>query len=137
MATRSNIGYENEDGTVTYCYCHWDGYPSYNGSILQDHYSYERTRKLVSLGDMSVLGRKYRKVKDHTFENPAPDTTVFYGRDRGEVDTEPRTNTYFGLVEDMQEYAYIVKPNNEWFVTSVHSNIGIWRPLKEVLKEQQ
>jgi len=30
MATRSNIGIVNEDGSVTGIYCHWDGYPENN-----------------------------------------------------------------------------------------------------------
>lgn len=33
MATRSRIGIENQDGTVTSVYCHWDGYPENNGRI--------------------------------------------------------------------------------------------------------
>ena len=39
MGTRSNIGIINEDGSVTAIYCHWDGFLSYNGKILLNHYT--------------------------------------------------------------------------------------------------
>jgi len=48
----------NEDGTITSIYCHWDGYPSWNGRILLENYTDEQSvRKLMELGDMSILGR--------------------------------------------------------------------------------
>jgi hypothetical protein len=34
MATRSVIGYIQEDGSYIGCYCHYDGYPSGVGSFL-------------------------------------------------------------------------------------------------------
>ena len=33
MSTRSLIGYEKEDGTIEFVYCHCDGYPEH-----QHHY---------------------------------------------------------------------------------------------------
>ena len=56
MATRSRIAIENEDGTVTSIYCHWDGYVDHNGMILQEHYN-ERSKveALIALGDISYL----------------------------------------------------------------------------------
>ena len=38
MSTRSHIGIWNEDGSLDVIYCHWDGYPSYNGAVLFHHY---------------------------------------------------------------------------------------------------
>ena len=38
MSTRSHIGIWNEDGSLDVIYCHWDGYPSYNGAVLLHHY---------------------------------------------------------------------------------------------------
>ncbi len=37
MSTRSRIAIENVDNTVTSIYCHFDGYVSHNGDILQNH----------------------------------------------------------------------------------------------------
>lgn len=57
MSTRARIGIENKDGTITSIYCHHDGYPSYLGKRLVDHYKTEdKIRKLLELGDMSSLG---------------------------------------------------------------------------------
>ena len=56
MSTRSNIGIQNEDGSVEMVYCHWDGYLSNNGAILRKHYLTEsKIRKLIAGGDMSSL----------------------------------------------------------------------------------
>ena len=39
MGTRSKIGILRRDGTVDHIYCHWDGYPEHNGSILFNEYN--------------------------------------------------------------------------------------------------
>ena len=58
MGTRSRIGIRNADGTITSIYCHWDGYPAYNGRILLENYKDKETvLALMKLGDMSFLGR--------------------------------------------------------------------------------
>lgn len=57
MSTRCGIAMENENGSYTFVYCHHDGYPSWVGRILLDHYTArESAEKLVSLGGMSSLG---------------------------------------------------------------------------------
>ena len=56
MGTRSTIALEYADGTVQQVYCHWDGYLSNNGMILQEHYSDPfKVRQLIDLGDISSL----------------------------------------------------------------------------------
>ena len=56
MGTRSNIAYQKENGEVVAMYCHYDGYPEYNGRILQQHYSTEeKARALVDNGYQSGL----------------------------------------------------------------------------------
>ena len=37
MATRSLIGLENQDGSINYVYCHYDGYPEYQLKMLLEH----------------------------------------------------------------------------------------------------
>ena len=39
MGTRSNIAYERPNGQVVVAYCHYDGYPEYNGVILNENYN--------------------------------------------------------------------------------------------------
>ena len=55
MATRSHIGIKNQDNSVTYIYCHWDGYPGHNGKILLNHYQTEdKVRELMKIGRAHV-----------------------------------------------------------------------------------
>ena len=56
MSTRSRIGILNDDGTVDSIYCHFDGYISNNGKILQEHYTDPaKMAELIALGDISSL----------------------------------------------------------------------------------
>ena len=75
MATTSSISVFNPETNLWHSvYCHWDGYLSHNGKILFEHYStIDLALKLVSEGDMSILGEGY---------------CIYYGRDRGEKRTE-------------------------------------------------
>lgn len=68
-------------------YCHWDGYPSWNGNILQENYNcLERALALVSLGSLSRLSSALEPLKGviHNFDNRQEGVTVAYHRDRGE-----------------------------------------------------
>ena len=54
MSTRSHSDIWNEDGSLDVIYCHWDGYPSYNGAVLLHHYQDpEKIRELIALGDIN------------------------------------------------------------------------------------
>ena len=84
MGTRSYIAVKLSDGRWKCVYCHWDGYPSWNGKILYNHYnSQELAEALVAPGDMSSLDKKCDKPEGHTYDTPAKDYTVYYRRDRG------------------------------------------------------
>lgn len=90
MATRSTIAIEREDGTVAQVYCHWDGYPAHNGTILLEHYSNpEVLEQLIKLGDLSVLGTTVGQKHDFD-QRPDNDWCTFYGRDRGETGQQAR-----------------------------------------------
>ena len=71
MSTRSRIAIENQNGSVTSIYCHFDGYIDSVGKTLFNHYDQEKLEKLLELGDISSLG-------ESTID------TVAYCRDRGE-----------------------------------------------------
>jgi hypothetical protein len=122
MATRSTIAIQNEDGTVTSVYCHWDGYPAHNGRILQQHYTdAQAVTELLSHGNMSELGERISPTvgSGHTFENGEPGTTVYYGRDRGEDDVAPQTfpNAQAWREAYGQEYDYLyVASEGAWYV---------------------
>ena len=54
MGTRSRIGIQLKDNSVLSVYCHYDGYPEFNGRVLRDNYdTVEKVRELIDGGDMS------------------------------------------------------------------------------------
>lgn len=119
MATRSRIGIEKEDGTIHSIYCHWDGYPSYNGRILLESYTNrEKVEGLIALGDISVLGKELAPGEgvEHSFDNRSPDVTVAYSRDRGDAFNQPRENfSLEGFVNSYsEEFGYIFTKENKW-----------------------
>lgn len=139
MATRSRIGIENEDGTVSSVYCHWDGYPRNNGRILVTHYTdREKVKALIELGSISALKENVapteplpdiigvRMLKEfkvlpksvHTFDTPQDGVTIAYHRDRGEEFVNPRINSSIEAYakSDYEEFGYVFTKDNEWLV---------------------
>lgn len=98
MSTRSNIAILYPNGSVKGIYCHSDGYPSYNGEILLNHYAtVEKVEALMDLGHLSVLGREIGVKHDFNWmdkfplnewekmtKDPRYNMCRAYGRDRGE-----------------------------------------------------
>ncbi len=136
MGTRSAIGvmHGNKAKVV---YCHWDGYLENNGRILQEHYNSAKANHLVALGGMSSL-RKNIEIPEgveHSFDKPADDITVFYGRDRGETGNE--FQVCFSDAEmfekfDWCEYFYIMQ-DGVWFVSEGEGSE--WKVLADALQE--
>ncbi len=141
MGTRSTIAIQNEDGTVTGIYCHWDGYLSHNGRILQDHYTTEaQVRELIALGDISSLGANIGE--QHNFNAPDPAETLAetrctaYARDRGEPNTAARTCHSWQqfIIQEGQEYDYLFTPSTgEW---QVHCHSGTYDLADAFLAEE-
>lgn len=98
MATGSLIGKANENGSITYVYCHYDGYPGHNGVMLKEHYdTIEKVNELLALGNLSSLG-------------VTVEWCVAYSRDRGETGQEAETvnNLKIYLKHDWSiEYFYV------------------------------
>ncbi len=117
MATRSRIGIENENGTITSIYCHFDGYPDGVGATLKEHYlSTQKVRMLLNLGDISILGEQIATMDEHTFENPKEGITVAYHRDRGEVKREARTDVSIEQFKNRldEDYGYVYSKGGNW-----------------------
>ena len=54
MGTRSRIGKQLADGSILSVYCHYDGYPEFNGRVLRDYFSTnDKVSDLIDGGDMS------------------------------------------------------------------------------------
>jgi hypothetical protein len=134
MATRSTIALEFADGTIGQVHCHWDGYLAHNGKMLQEYYSNPFIlRDLIDLGSLSSLhptiGTKHpfsmfeANMTQDEYANRYRDMCVFYGRDRGEGQSDA---TYFKDYEHFlvdgqeEEYDYILRNVNgkaTWFVS--------------------
>jgi hypothetical protein len=126
MATRSNIGIVNEDGSVTGIYVHWDGYPENNGKLLLNHYNTTGiVYELMDLGDLSSLNEKLNTDLPHSFNKPVEGVCVAYGRDRGETGVESRV---FKNIDEYQndgdksgtDYQYLFE-NGKW-IFRCHNN---------------
>ena len=134
MGTRSTIAIQNEDGTVTGIYCHWDGYTSHNGRILAENYTTEEAvRELIALGDLSSLGETVGTK--HDFNNAPRGECNAYGRDRGETDVEAKIYaSYSDFLEVMgQEYDYLFTPGKGWTVRYFSGWDSVTQPLAEAI----
>ena len=143
MGTRSTIAIANTDGTVTGIYCHWDGYTSYVGRILQDYYTTEaKVRELIALGDLSSLGANIGE--QHDFSNAPYAATIAetvctaYGRDRGAKNVDAKTCAHWSaLVNDFgQEYDYLFVPGTGWTVRYFEGWSTAELPLAEAIQAE-
>lgn len=148
MGTRSAIGIYHGN-KIKGIYCHWDGYLSYNGRILQEYYNSPKTNQLIALGNVSSLapeiGEKHpfsrldTDMSSEEFDSKYQDMTTFYGRDRNEKGQEYKV---FDSGEEFMEYFdscgceyfYLMK-DGEWFVAS--SQQANFQYLDKALTENQ
>ena len=131
MATRSNIGIVNEDGSVTGIYVHWDGYPSHVGRILLTNYNTnDLVNKLIGGGNISSIGENTDTDLPHSFDKPVAGVCVYYNRDRGESGNEPEK--FVSLTEFQMhghdsgaDYQYLFE-NGKWMY---RKHDGTWNEL--------
>lgn len=142
MSTRSLIGLQQADGTVKAIYCHWDGYPEWNGEKLANFYPDEQhINKLLVLGDISSLGdkpeapeavqrfgfdysftdefRSLDKDEQKRLKEDVYHKTTAYHRDRGEEWQQTRPRIYSSLhdfIDRGEEYNYVFIPEKGWYV---------------------
>jgi len=140
MGTRSDIIVHRADQKWARIYCHWDGYLKNNGAILFEHYtSQKKVEKLVSLGDLSVLGSEigvkhpfeappryigdgWDKDKENpafkTYQSKYGDMCLYYGRDRGEYNVAPKvSDTLAGCWPESDtwtEFTYVWDEGKWW-----------------------
>ena len=96
MGTRSRIGIQLQDNSVLSVYCHYDGYPEFNGRVLRDNYdTIEKVRNLIDGGDMSCTWTNAGWNNE-----TLPESGPLYYTSRGESieDNEPR------LYKDLNEF---------------------------------
>jgi hypothetical protein len=125
MATRSTIAMEQPDGRVMQIYCHWDGYLSNNGEILQEHYrNRAKVLALMLLGDLSSLRAEIGEAHDsdarYTDGDVKENWCTAYGRDRGERDSHARVFLDFEdyrANHQYEEYEYVFRTDDQWYVS--------------------
>lgn len=129
MTTKSRIGIMNEDTTITSVYCHWDGYPSYNGRILYENYNTEeKIRELLSYGDLSSLG------EDITNDIISGRTKCkFYNKNSGNETIKTYENIYEYEINGV-EYNYLFM-NGKWYYNTF-MNPDFMLLTKQVIKEE-
>jgi len=111
MATRSRIGIQLADDSVLSVYCHWDGYPDFNGVKLQQHFNTrEKVAELIDGGDMSCLWT------NAGWQNETlPESGPLYYSSRGETRLPRHDNSMSEyLTQDAEEYAYLYTTDGEW-----------------------
>jgi len=139
MGTRSRIGVMHGDKLKS-IYCHWDGYLSHNGQILQDHYDSSKANHLVSLGDISSLRNNVEIPEGvaHSFDTPAKEITVFYGRDRGETGVDFNVDQSYEefLSKDYDYEYYYIMNDGVWYVGVAYETDGMVPGQLYVLSEQ-
>lgn len=108
MATRSSISILNDDGSVDSIYCHFDGYQSGVGKILNDHYNtIEKAKELISKGDASYIKSTIAECKFYT--SMGEDLKIHhFSSIQG-----------FNYSDMKQQFNYIFK-NGEWVCSRVY-----------------
>lgn len=138
MGTRSCIAVKLEDGSFRGVYCHWDGYPSWNGRILHDSYnSKELALAVVDLGNLSQLRPNLTPdpSRPHTYDDSQDGVTVAYHRDRGSENDEfvQYTGKTVKALADKVDCKYIyVFEDGAWTVREWGYDAGRWSPAKPV-----
>ena len=124
MGTRSTIAIEFADNSVSQIYCHWDGYLSNNGELLQAHYRDPFVlRELIDLGDFSSLRETVEETKEGAYSERGEDCSA-----RRYMDVDE----YFAECQQ-EEYDYILRNVDgkaTWFVRC-YATEGAWVELFE------
>lgn len=123
----------NEDGTVDSIYVHCDGYPKELGRVLKTHYKdRKKVEKLISLGDCSCVKKNVEPQNgmEHSYDNPQPDVTVAYVRDRGEdwddCEFHRHMDEHAYWTSDIGYFGYLYGRDDKWSFMKCH---GTPKPL--------
>lgn len=132
MSTRCLIGKENKDKSVTFIYCHHDGYISNGvGQILEESYTDEsKVDALMKLGNLSALSEEL--VDCDSYASQEPDDAELAEREAAvTVPLQKYLTQKYG-----QEYYYLFR-DGKWHVALNYSEAGesgdIWTRIDKKL----
>lgn len=114
MGTRSRVGIMHGD-VVKSVYCHYDGYLSCTGQILQQHYDSVKTNALVARGDNSGIKEE---LDDMNFYADRGEENVSWQVAHSLEELIEQTNACSG------EYYYVMK-DGVWYAGAVYATTGL------------
>jgi phosphoribosyl-AMP cyclohydrolase len=129
MGTRSRVGIAHGD-VIKSVYCHYDGYLSCTGQILQQHYDSVKTNALVRRGDNSGI---HEELEDINFYNEHDeDKELAWQVAHSLEELIEQTNACNG------EYYYVMK-DGVWYAGAVYATTGLIKdqvvPLVDALAD--
>ena len=124
MGTRSRVAVMHGNVCKS-VYCHYDGYLSYTGEILNRHYDSTLANALVSRGDNSGVKETLEEMNFYT--------------DRGETDVSWQvSHTFEEFLEQVEgcggEYYYVMK-DGVWYAGAVYDTEGLTKNGLVALKD--
>ena len=120
MSTRALIGVVQDDQTIKSVYHHFDGYPEWLGTVLEDKYnSKEKANHLISGGDMSCCWTQSRWLANGG-QGKVPYYGPQYYTGRGERLRITTTDNFeeFTELDCDNEYSYLFK-DGKWHGYSI------------------
>ena len=120
MSTRALIGVVQEDQTIKSVYHHFDGYPEWLGTVLEDKYNTEdKANRLISGGDMSCCWTQSRWLANGG-QGKVPYYGPQYYTGRGERLRITTTDNFeeFTELDCDNEFSYLFK-DGKWHGYSI------------------
>jgi hypothetical protein len=128
MGTRSRVGIMHGD-VLKSVYCHYDGYLSCTGQILQEHYDSVKTNALVARGDNSGIREE---LDEMSFYADRGEDNVSWQVAHSLEELIDQTNACSG------EYYYVMK-DGVWYAGAVYATTGLIKdqlvPLVDALAD--
>lgn len=120
MSTRALIGVVQDDQTIKSVYHHFDGYPEWLGTVLEDKYNTEdKANRLISGGGMSCCWTQTRWLANGG-QGQVPSYGPNYYTGRGEELRITTTDNFeeFTELDCDNEYSYLFK-DGKWHGYSI------------------
>jgi hypothetical protein len=128
MGTRSTIALEYADVTVEQVYCHWDGYLSNNGQILQNHYLNPfKVKQLLALGGFSSLSETVEGTAATAYTQRGEDISIEKFKDFAD----------YVANHQYEEYEYILRQVDGKAVWFVSDHDGAYVELEQAIMDEQ